>query len=576
MRLLDWAVLAGSLVSIVAYGLYKGRKSSTLNQYLLAGKTMPWYAMALSIMATQASAVTFISTTGQAYVDGMRFVQFYFGLPLAMVILSATAVPIFHRAGVYTAYEYLENRFDPKTRALAATVFLMQRGFAVGISLYAPAIVLSVILGWPDRVTTLVMGALVIVYTVIGGIQAVTWTDVQQMLIIFFGLFVALAMVIILLPGNVSLLGAMHLAGAAGRLNAVDTSFDWNNRYNLWSGLIGGMFLALSYFGTDQSQVQRYLTGRSIAQSKLSLLFNAMAKVPMQFFILFVGAMVFVFFTFERPPLLFEESALRQIESGAMRAQYAPVKARYDRAFERRRQAAAELLDAERGPASPLRPAALENFRQAQKEFDTARLAGARLAEKASGEKDFNDTNYIFLSFVTHYLPAGIVGLIIAMIFAAAMSTISAEVNSLATVSIIDVYRRHIRTKGTDHHYLWASRLATLFWGVYAVIFAQYGKNLGSLIEAVNMLGSLFYGSLLGVFVLAFFFRQVNGNGAFFGMLAGEAAIFATFKFTAISFLWYNVIGCLVVIATALLITYAAPSARAGITPAALRPPAPQ
>src|SRR5438128_1630110 len=366
MRNLDWVVLVGSLIFIVTYGLYKSRGANTVNRYLLAGKTMPWYAMALSIMATQAGAVTFISTTGQSYVDGMRFVQFYFGLPIAMVILSATAVPIFHRAGVYTAYEYLEKRFDSKTRALASVIFLIERGVSVGVSLYAPAIVLAVIFGWPDQVTTLIIGILVIVYTVAGGIQAVTWTDVQQMLIIFSGLLVAMVMVIVLLPPDVSLYDAVYLAGKAGKLNAVDLKFDWNSRYNLWSGLIGGMFLALAYFGCDQSQVQRYLTGKSVAQSKLSLLFNATAKVPMQFFILFVGAMVFVFYIFERPPLLFEAPALRKLEATAS---YAGVEGRFEKAFDARREAARALIAAHRSGQEP----PVERYRSAQKELDTVR-----------------------------------------------------------------------------------------------------------------------------------------------------------------------------------------------------------
>jgi len=545
MRALDWAVLAGSLIFIVAYGLYKGRRSSTVSEYLLADKTMPWYAMALSIMATQASAVTFISTTGQSYVDGMRFVQFYFGLPVAMVILSATAVPIFHRAGVYTAYEYLEKRFDSKTRALASVIFLIERGVSVGVVLYAPAIVLAVIFGWPDRVTTLIMGLLVIAYTVAGGIQAVTWTDVQQMIIIFIGLFVSIVMVIVMLPPDVTLLDAMYLAGKAGRLNAVDFTFDLNNRYNVWSGLIGGTFLALAYFGCDQSQVQRYLTGKSIAQSKLGLLFNAMAKVPMQFFILFVGAMVFVFYTFERPPLLFEEPAMQKLESSP---NYPQVKSRFDRAYENRRGAAESLLAAHRAGDTGREVALVDGYRSSQKELDAVRHdAGAVV------DKEYNDTNYIFLSFVTKYLPAGVVGLIIAAIFAAAMSTISGEVNSLATVTVIDIYKRHLVRDGADAHYLLASRLATAFWGLYAVMFAQFGKNLGSLIEAVNRLGSLFYGSLLGVFTLAFFFPKVGGNGAFFGIIVAEICIFAAYLFTGISFLWYNVIGCAAVIGTGLL-----------------------
>ena len=562
MRPLDWLVLCGTLAGIVLYGLYKGRGSDTVKEYLLAGKTMPWYAMALSIMATQASAVTFISTTGQAYVDGMRFVQFYFGLPIAMVILSATAVPLFHRANVYTAYEYLEKRFDSKTRALASVVFLIQRGFSVGISLYAPALVLAVILGWPDRITTLVMGVLVTIYTVTGGIKAVTWTDVQQMVIIFFGLLVGFVMIIRLLPPGISFIDAVYLAGAVGKLNAVDLKLDLNNRYNVWSGLIGGAFLALSYFGCDQSQVQRYLTGKSIAQSKLSLLFTAMAKIPMQFFILFVGAMVFVFYLFERPPLLFQAPAMATLESAQAGGQYGPIESRFENAFDRRKQAALGLAEARRMHDAAKRAESLDHYRAAQQDINSARVAGAGLVDRLRGEKAFNDTNYIFLSFVTRYLPAGIVGLLIAVIFAAAMSSSSGEVNSLATVSVIDIYKRHVRPRASDHHYLWASRLATVFWAAFAVFFAQYAKNIGSLIEAVNLLGSLFYGSLLGVFVLAFWFRRVTGTGAFIGMIAGETAIFLSFWLTGISFLWYNVIGCVVVVVTGVVVSRLVPERR--------------
>jgi Na+/proline symporter len=557
MRPLDWVVLCVSLVAIVAYGMYKGRGSNTVKAYLLAGKTMPWYAMALSIMATQASAITFISTTGQAYVDGMRFVQFYFGLPLAMVILSATAVPIFHRTNVYTAYEYLELRFDPKTRALLSLIFLLQRGMGVGVALYAPAIVLTVILGWPDRFTTVLMGSLVILYTVFGGIKAVTWTDVQQMLVIFAGLITALLTAIWLLPDRVSMLDAVWLAGAVGKLNAVDLKFELQN-YNIWSGLIGGTFLALSYFGTDQSQVQRYLTGKSIAQSRLSLLFNAVAKLPMQFLILFTGAMVFVFFIFERPPLLFQHVELNRLEQRAPAA-LELVRQSYDDAFRERKDAAERFVAARQNGDGETSERNLEEYRQAESRMDAARAEGARLVREVSGQPDFNDTNYIFLTFVTRYMPAGLVGLIIAAIFAAAMSTSSAEINSLATVTIIDVYRRHIRKQASDRHYLWASRLATAFWGCCAIAFAEYAKNLGSLIVAVNIVGSLFYGGMLGVFVLAFFFRRVGGTAAFAGVLAGEAAIFYARFNTQINFLWYNVIGCVVVIATALAITFFTP-----------------
>ena len=547
MKLVDWLVMFAWLAFIVSYGLYRGRGSNTVSGFLLAGRTMPWYAMGLSIMATQASAVTFISTTGQSYTDGMRFVQLYLGLPLAMVILSATAVPIFHRARVYTAYEYLEQRFDMKTRALVSGIFLIQRGLAAGFSLYAPSVVLSVILGWPDRATTVLMGVLIVTYTAVGGSKAVTWADVQQMLLISCALVLALFLTVHLMPANVGWKNAVSLAGAAGKLNALVLHFNWDDRYNLWSGLIGGMFLALAYFGCDQSQVQRYLTGKSIAHSRLSLIFNAMAKLPMQFFILFIGAMVFVLFVFDKPPLLFEPVQLKHVQKDP---RYPLVQQRYNDAFAKRRQAAEDYMAAQRSGSGNAQAESRSRFNAAQAELDQAHAAGEQLVSK-----DFHDTNFIFLSFVTNYLPAGVVGLVIAVIFTAAMSSTSGEINSLAAVTVIDIYQRHIRKEATDRHYLNASRWATLFWGAYAVGFAQYGRDFGALIEAVNIVGSLFYGGLLGVFVLAFFFKKVGPNGAFSGVLAGEAAIFAAFLFTKISFLWYNVVGCVVVIATAIAVS---------------------
>jgi SSS family transporter len=550
MRTLDWVVLCAWLAFIICYGLIRGRGSNTVNKYLLAGKTMPWYAVGLSIMATQASAITFISTTGQAYVDGMRFVQFYFGLPIAMVILSATAVPIYHRANVYTAYEYLEQRFDSPTRSLVSAIFLLERGLSVGVALAAPGIILSLILGWPDRLITVVMGSLVILFTTMGGIKAIQWADVLQMVIIMASLFVAFAVAIHLLPGGVSFLDAVSLAGVAGKLKAVDLHFDPNNRYNLWSGLIGGTFLFLSYFGTDQSQVQRYLTGKSIAQSRLSLLFNAIAKVPMQFFILFIGAMVFVFCIFVKPPVIFQQVDLEKIQT---RQEYAPISEQYDRAFESRREAARRLVEARHrnDRAAWARDAA--DFRAAEKQLDAARGGGIRLVREANGGREFSDTNSIFLYFVTHHLPVGLVGLVIAVIFSAAMSSISGEINSLATVSVIDIYQRHVHRQADDRHYLVASRLATAFWGCYAVVFAGYARNFGTLIEVVNIVGSLFYGGMLGVFVLAFFFPRVRGRAAFAGTLVGEALILALFFFTKIAYLWYNLFGCLAVVGAALI-----------------------
>jgi Na+/proline symporter len=522
--------------------------------------------MALSIMATQASAVTFISTTGQSYVDGMRFVQFYFGLPLAMIILSMTAVPIFHRANVYTAYEYLEQRFDARTRLLVSVIFLLQRGLAMGITLYAPSVVLTVILGWPERVTILVIGGIAVLYTTWGGAKTVAWSDFQQMTVMTAGLVAALAAALYLLPGGISLRDTLTLAGAAGRLNALTLDMDWNDRYNLWSGLIGGMFLALSYFGCDQSQVQRYLTGKSIAQSRLSLLFNGMAKVPMQFFILFIGAVVFVFYIYEKPPMLFVRTELARIQSAEMRAEYNPLAERYDAAFQGRREAAGRLIRARRDGNPLLWEQGIESYRNAQRELDATRREGARLVEKAGGPSGLVDTNYIFLTFVTQHLPAGLVGLVLAVVFGAAMASLSAESSALATVSMVDVYKRYFRRQAPDRHYLRISRAATVFWGCYAVVTAQYANRLGSLVEAVNVLGSFFYGGMLGVFVLAFYFPRVGSRGAFWGVLAGEAVIFACYFFTPIAFLWYNVIGCLVVILTGNLI-----SRRASLTSAASR-----
>src|SRR5579871_680296 len=472
----------------------------------------------------------------------MRFVQFYLGLPIAMVILSATAVPIFHRANVYTAYEYLEYRFDSRTRLLVTIVFLIQRGLAAGLGLSAPAIVMSVILGWPFRVTVVIMGGLVVLFTTLGDIKAVTWADVLQMSVIMSALVIALIIGVRAMPADISFFNAVRIAGAAGKLNAITTNFDWNDRYNLWSGLIGGTCLMLAYFGCDQSQVQRYLTGRSIGQSRLSLLFNAMAKVPVQFFILFIGAVVFVFFMFVRPPILFHPVEMNRVHASP---EFPAIESRFNQAFEKRQAAVRNLKYAS---SSAFRSLASAEFRTAQKDLEAARSDALKLAKES-------DTNYIFLSFVTNYLPTGIVGLVMAVIFTAAMSSISGEINSLATVSVMDVYRRHFRPEAGDRQLLVASRVASLFWGLYAVAFANFASGLGALILAVNLVGSLFYGGMLGVFILAFFVKRVGGTAAFIGVLAGEAVIFATAAFTPLAFLWYNVIGCIVVIAVALVVT---------------------
>ena len=569
MRLADWIVLILSVVLIVSYGLWRSRGTQTLKGYLLADKTMPWWAMGLSIMATQASAITFIGTTGQAYVDGMRFLQFYFGLPLAMIVISATVVPYFHKAGVITAYEFLEQRFDSKTRLATSIIFLIQRGLGVGLALYAPAVVLAVILGWSERVTVILMAAVVISYVVPGGIRAVTWTDVQQMLLIFLGIVGAFLLAIWSLPSDVTFFDALYLAGASGKLNAVDWSFDPNNRYTVWSGLIGGGFLALSYFGCDQSQVQRYLQGKSITHSRLSLMFNAWVKLPLQFLILLTGAMVFVFYQFETPPMFFNKTESARIEAasaGEFGERYKAAQQQYDQAVVQRKAAAHAVVE-ERHNGGERLDAQAAQLRSANQAVNEARQAGVQALSDANGGKPYDDTNYIFLTFVTTYFPVGTVGLIIAAIFAAAMSTISAEVNSLATVTMVDIYKRHFKRQATDTHYVRAAKWASLFWGVYAAVFASFGGGLGSLIEAINMVGSLFYGSLLGVFVLAFGFRHATGTGAFLGLVAGETAVVLTSSLTEISYLWYNVVGCVVVVVVGLLVSAVKNKKATGATP---------
>jgi len=556
MRTPDWIVLGLTLLSIVLYGLYKSKGTSSLKGYLLADRKMQWFTVALSIMATQASAVTFISTPGQAYSDGMRFVQFYLGLPIAMVILSITAVPIFHKLGVYTAYEYLEHRFDSKTRTLTSFIFLVQRGLGVGISIYAPSLVLSVMFGWDIRLTSSLIGGLVIIYTTTGGVKAVNWTDVQQMLIILFGMTAAFVMTIMLLPNGVGFADALRVAGGLGKLNAVDFTFDFENRYNFWSGLIGGMFVALAYFGTDQSQVQRYLTGASITQSRFGLLFNGLAKVPMQFLILLLGAMVFAFYQFERPPLFFNPVELQKVKSSSYSEQFSAVEERYASATERKRTAVEEFLRAKDGGDEKQVGEAKEQLLAASNETEEIRSEGVAIIRANDPGADSNDTNYIFLTFVMQYLPAGLVGLVFACIFAASMSSTSGELSALATCSVVDVYRRHLRTGREERHYVRVSRGAMAIWGIYAVFFAQYASKLGSLVEAVNILGSLFYGTMLAIFLIAFYVKWIGGTATFFGALVGEAVVLCCFFFTAIPWLWYNVIGCGAVMAVAALIQF--------------------
>lgn len=550
MRSFDWIVLAATLLLIVLYGLWRGRGSRTVRGFLLADRSMKWYTVAFSIMATQASAVTFTSTPGQAYVDGMRFVQFYFGLPIAMVILSITAVPIFHKLGVYTAYEYLEKRFDSKTRVLTTLIFLVSRGLAAGITIYAPSLLLSVMLGLDIRITSLIIGGIVIAYSTSGGIKAVNYTHTLQFAVAMGGMCIAFGLAIALLPKDISLTDALSVSAVMGKLNSVDFSFDLSNRYNLWSGVIGGMFVALAYFGTDQSQVQRYLTGQSVAQSRLGLLFNGLAKVPMQFFILLIGVLVFAFFQFVQPPLLFNPVAARIARSGEDGVAFRRLEEDGTRLFQEKTASVREYLQARHRDDDTRIAWSKERMLLLQQQYDGIKAQAAGLIVQSNPQADSSDTNYVFLSFVLMYLPVGLVGLIFACIFSASMSSSSGELSALATISVIDIYKRFVKRTGSDRHYLVVSRVMMAFWGVYGIAFAHYASKLGSLVEAVNILGSLFYGTMLGIFLLAFYFKSVNGTAAFMGAVVGEVVVLYCFRFTAIAWLWYNVIGCLVVVAT--------------------------
>jgi solute:Na+ symporter, SSS family len=553
VRALDWLVLCASLAGIVLYGLWKGRRTRDLEDFLVADRSLRWHRVALSIIATQASAITFLSTPGQAYADGMRFVQFYLGLPVAMVILSAVAVPVYHGLKVYTAYEYLEGRFGPETRSLAAGLFLLQRGLAAGLTIYAPSVILSVILGWDIRYLIFALGTLVVTYTAAGGARAVDNTNFQQFLIIAFGMIAALVTIIALLPADVSFLEAIRVAGEAGRLNAIDFSFDLSNQYNFWSGLVGGCFLALAYFGTDQSQVQRYLTAESVAQSRLGLLFNGLVKVPMQFFILFLGAMVFAFYQFTAPPVFHNPVVLEQTRASAAGERLAQVEVRYTEARAEQGRAARALAESLRADDAAATEHAGEALRAAQAQADKVRAEAVALIKEADARANPNDTNYVFLGFVIRYLPAGLVGLIIAAVFFASMSSTASELNALASTTVVDFYRRFLRREASEGHYVRFSKLATIFWGLFAIAFAEYAGQLGSLVEAVNRLGSLFYGTILGIFLLAFFFRKVGGASAFAGAIVGEMVVFYCFFFTKIAYLWFNLIGAIVVVAVGLL-----------------------
>lgn len=547
MHTVDWIILIVSLVFIVVYGVWKGRGSRDITGYLLADKSMRWYTVLLSVMATQASAITFLSTPGQAYVDGMRFVQFYFGLPLAMIVLSITVVPIYHRLKVYTAYEYLEGRFDLKTRSLAASLFLIQRGLAAGLTIYAPSIILSTLLGWNLFWTNLLMGGLVIIYTASGGNKAVSWTHLHQMIIIFVGIVAAFITIILLLPKSVSISDALTVAGSLGKLTAIDFSIDPANRYTLWSGLLGGFFLQLSYFGTDQSQVARYLTGSSVGQSRLGLLFNGLLKVPMQFFILMLGVMVLVFFQFNTPPIFFNKAQLQRMHQTAAGPTIKALEQQYDATSLEKITSLNQWLEVrhskETGRISELQT----EWLAADHRMSVIRQQAISVMQKQAPDMDSKDTNYIFLNFVVSFLPIGLVGLVMAAIVAASMSSTASELNALASTSIVDVYKRIVRPEASAQKTLTHSKWHTVFWGLFAIAFAEYASRLGSLIEAVNILGSLFYGTILGIFMVAFYLKRIRGSATFYAALIAEGLVALCFIFSRMSFLWYNVIGCLAV-----------------------------
>lgn len=562
MSNLDWFVLIFTLVSIVTYGIWKTRGAKDLQSYLKGNNDAKWWGIGISIMATQASAITFLSTPGQAYTDGMRFIQFYFGLPIAMIILSVTFLPIFYKLKVYTAYEYLETRFDLKTRTLAAFLFLIQRGLATGITIYAPSIILSTLLNWNLTLTNIFIGLLVILYTVSGGTKAVTQTQKQQMAVMMGGMILAGILVINMLPNNISFLDAVNVAGKMGKLNLVNFDFDLDDRYNFWTGTTAALFLFLSYFGTDQSQVQRYLTGKSLAQSRLGLIMNGLLKIPMQLIILFIGVMVFVFYQFNTPPIFFNKVELNNIKSSNYSEEVNNLENEFKVLHDKKTVDIYSLLDAQKnedkGRVQELKRSVLSIERKMHEINNNVKT----IVIKNNPSAETNDKDYIFMSYVIDYLPTGIIGLLFAVMFCAAMSSTASELNALASTTTIDIYKRSIKKKENDRHYLMSSKYFTLLWGVLAILFATTASLFENLIQAVNLLGSLFYGTILGIFVVAFYFKNVKSNAVFYCAIAAEIMVVSIHflnhyqlapNWLQMGYLWYNVVGCLLVILFATL-----------------------
>jgi Na+/proline symporter len=559
MSLTDWIVLGSTLFAIVLYGVWKSGSNKNIDQFLMGNRSLPWYHVGLSVMATQASAITFLSAPGQAYSDGMRFVQFYFGLPLAMIVLCITFVPIFHRLKVYTAYEFLEQRFDLKTRAFTAFLFLVQRGLSTGITIYAPSIILSTILNINTVYTTLFIGGLVIFYTVYGGSKAVSYTQLLQMSIIFSGMFLAGILVVSLLPAGVGFTHALKMAGKLGRMNVIDWKFDPNNRYNIWSGLIGGFFLQLSYFGTDQSQVGRYLTGSSVGQSRLGLIMNGLIKIPMQFMILIIGVLVFAFYQFNRPPMFFNNYEVNKVKQSSYATQYNYLDQQYTQAFEQKKVKTNDLIKAIDSKDKEQIDHAQDALKVADMQSRIIRQDAIALMKKNSNGADGNDTNYVFLTFVTQYLPKGLIGLLVAIIFLASMGSTASALNSLASTSVVDIYKRIVNPNASEQNYLNASRLATVFWGVVCIGMALYASRIGNLLEAVNQLGSYIYGTILGVFIVAFYLKKIRGNAVFTAAIITEAVICILGYFDAIAYLWLNAVGCILLIILAYILNKVIP-----------------
>lgn len=554
MSAIDWIVLVITLLAVIGYGLYKSKNEKTLEGYFKGGNSMSWLLILLSIMGTQASAITFLSAPGQAYTDGMGFVQYYFGLPLAMVVLCITFIPIYHKLKVFTAYEYLEQRFDLKTRSLASILFLVQRALSTGISIYAPSIILASLMGWNIYYTNLVMGGFLIIYTVTGGTKAVTYTQMQQLIVVFIGMFLAGYMVVKLLPTGVSFSDALHVAGKMGKLNVINTHIDvtdsnwWKDKYNIWSGLIGGFFLALSYFGTDQSQVGRYLTAKSTKESRTGLLMNGLVKVPMQFLILLVGSLVFVFYMFYQSPVFFNQKEVDKVLNSEYKQEFQSLQVKYDSLNVVRKTQTTELAIALHSNDKKQISALQSNLLSIDTASKAVREDALEIMKKSDSTADTNDTNYIFLYFVVENLPKGLIGLLIAMIFLAAWGSIAAALNSLASTTVIDLYKRIWVKNKTELHYFKASRWFTFGWGIFAIITAMFASKLGSLIEAVNVLGSLFYGTILGIFLVAFYLKKIGGKAVFWGAILTELIVIAIYAADVISFLWLNVIGCLLVL----------------------------